>query len=234
MQLTTLLLPSMLAIVARAQYGAPIPAGPATSAAPAAAPTAPANTPGRVNVQVAPGGQFLFSPNNFNASVGTVVTFYFPVGSTANGPHSVTQSSFDAPCTYLAAANGSSGGFDSGLQSAVQFAINITDDTQPIWFHCKQIQHCGEGMVGGINIPTSGNTTFQAFQAAASAIGLNEKTETDNGPVTGGINAVATATPGPNVGSSIGSSNNSNSAAHLGVCGAVVLAVAAGIGMVFV
>lgn len=44
--------------------------------------------------------------------------------------HSVTQSSFAEPCTYLAAANGSSGGFDSGLQTAVQFTINITNDQE--------------------------------------------------------------------------------------------------------
>ena len=42
--------------------------------------------------------------------------------------HSVTQSSFATPCTYLAASGNTSEGFDSGLQTAVQFSINITDD----------------------------------------------------------------------------------------------------------
>ena len=45
-----------------------------------------------------------------------------------------------------------------------------------IWFHCKQVTHCGLGMVGSINAPSSGQYTFQAFQAAAKAIGSNEKT----------------------------------------------------------
>jgi hypothetical protein len=44
-------------------------------------------------------------------------------------PHSVTQSSFADPCTYLAASGGAPAGFDSGLTSAKQFTINITDDT---------------------------------------------------------------------------------------------------------
>lgn len=83
--------------------------------------------------------------------------------------HSVTQSTFAAPCTYLAAANGSSGGFDSGLQNtAKQFTVTIENDqerkptlpssslclrsllilTTAVWFFCKSLQHCGNGMVG--------------------------------------------------------------------------------------
>lgn len=43
--------------------------------------------------------------------------------------HSVTQSSFANPCTYLTAntSSNSPAGFDSGLQSAATFAINVTD-----------------------------------------------------------------------------------------------------------
>lgn len=45
-------------------------------------------------------------------------------------PHSVTQSSFQEPCTYLTANSsaGTGAGFDSGLTNAVQFTINVTDD----------------------------------------------------------------------------------------------------------
>lgn len=43
--------------------------------------------------------------------------------------HSVTQSSFGAPCTYLAASGGP-GGFDSGLTQGTQFTITITNDTE--------------------------------------------------------------------------------------------------------
>ena len=80
-------------------------------------------------------------------------------------PHSVTQGSFQNPCVYL---NGTGGvGFDSGLQTAKQFTIQITNDqerrqtschffplwpnvfrTTAIWWFCKNTGHCGLGMVG--------------------------------------------------------------------------------------
>ena len=52
--------------------------------------------------------------------------------------HSVTQSSFADPCTYLAANTtaGTPAGFDSGLQESVQFSINITDDSQRMSYVC--------------------------------------------------------------------------------------------------
>lgn len=144
-----------------------------------------------VNVQVGAGGHLVFSPSNFTASNGTTVTFIFPSGSL---PHSVTQGSFANPCVYL---NGTGGaGFDSGLQTAKQFTIRITNDQQPIWWFCKNTGHCGLGMVGAINAPSTGNT-FDAYVAAAKALGSNEQAISDSGPVTGGVGAVATATPAP-------------------------------------
>ncbi|KAJ6547332.1 hypothetical protein B0H19DRAFT_953383 [Mycena capillaripes] len=162
----------------------------ASSAAPV--PSAPANDATHVNVDVAVNGTMAFSPANFNASNGTSVTFWFPKLAFN---HSVTQSSFPAPCTYLAASGNNTAGFDSGLTGSTQFTIIIEDDTKPIWFHCKQITHCGLGMVGSINAPTNGSNTFDAFQAAAKAIGSKEVTETDDGPKTGGFNAVASIGP---------------------------------------
>ncbi|KAF7359533.1 hypothetical protein MSAN_01296400 [Mycena sanguinolenta] len=190
---------SSVAVVA--QYGNPPPAQPTTSTAPPV-PSAPANTdPNVINVNVAPNGQFMFDPANFTAPVNATVTFFFP---NSGLDHSVTQSSFEAPCTYLTASSNNSAGFDSGLiflhhrplsqASADQFTIVITDD-QPIYFHCKQVTHCGLGMVGTINAPTNGTNTFAAFQAAASKIGSSEVTETDHGPVTGGFNAIASLAP---------------------------------------
>jgi len=113
-------------------------------------------------VNVAPNGQFMFAPNNFNAPNGTMVNFFFPKYvfqcniSDTNLPvccslgltHSVTQSPFSQPCTYMAANGSTPGGFDSGLTENTQFSIMIEDDTKPIWFHCKQLLHCGMGMVG--------------------------------------------------------------------------------------
>ncbi|KAJ7736421.1 hypothetical protein B0H16DRAFT_1763971 [Mycena metata] len=116
------------------------------------------------------GGIFQFNPSTSTAPNGTVVTFLF---SGIPGNHSVTQSSFDAPCEPLA------GGFDSGwigIGAATtplpQWNVTITNDAKPIWFYCKQLlpaPHCSAGMVGGINVPTSGANTFAAFQANAKA-----------------------------------------------------------------
>ncbi|KAF9036702.1 Cupredoxin [Panaeolus papilionaceus] len=220
----------LLPALALAQYGPPPgPAnpGPTSSAAPPPVPSAPANTPGQMNIDVAAGGKFVFGPSNITAPVGTLVTFFFP---NAGITHSVTQSSFANPCTYLAASGNSSAGFDSGLQAGAQFTINITN-TDPIWFFCKQVSHCGLGMVGSINAPASGNT-FSAFQAAAMAIGSNEPTITDNGPVTGGVNGVASAAPSSDTGSSSsGGGGNTGGAVGLAASGAVALFSVAVVGL---
>ncbi|KAF8162963.1 hypothetical protein B0H34DRAFT_693568 [Crassisporium funariophilum] len=202
----------LLPALAAAQYGYAPPAnsGPTTTAAAAVTvPSAPADSPGNMNIDVAFQSTFTFHPSNITAPVGTLVTFWFP---SAGISHSVTQSSFASPCTYLAASSNSSGGFDSGLQQASKFTINITD-TNPIWFHCKQLTHCGTlGMVGSINAPSTGNT-FDAFKSNAMALGSAAPTETDNGPVTGGVNGVAVAAPTTDTGSGGSGSSSSPSGA---------------------
>lgn len=46
------------------------------------------------------------------------------------GPfHSFTQSSFDSPCTPLLGPGNETIGFDSGLTSATQWQLTITNDT---------------------------------------------------------------------------------------------------------
>jgi len=163
---------------------------PESSGAPTSSST-PSST--NVDVQVAAGGQLVYSPSNFTAANGTTVTFWF----SASFPHSVTQGSFADPCVYLAASGGEPAGFDSGLQSAgEEFVLTIVNDQIPVWFFCKNSDHCGLGMVGSINAPATGNT-YDAWLAAAKALGANEVPITDNGPVTGGVGAVATGTPFP-------------------------------------
>ncbi|KAG6809330.1 hypothetical protein H0H92_000667 [Tricholoma furcatifolium] len=201
----------VLPLVAFAQYG-PSPAASPTNSAAAVVPSAPPNTPGQINVDVAFQETYTFNPSNFTAPNGTQVTFYFPKsapffshnpdiddGLSSNGiNHSVTQSSFAEPCTYLAATGNNSAGFDSGLQSAVTFSITIVDDSKPLPTVLGKVLHCGMGMVGAINAPTTGNT-FDAFKAAALKIGNSEVTET-GGPVTGGVAGVATALPVADIG----------------------------------
>ncbi|KAK7043696.1 hypothetical protein VNI00_008307 [Paramarasmius palmivorus] len=183
-----------LSALALAQYGGYGGGGGSPTNNAPSVPSAPPSTDGHVNVDVFFNGNFAFNPPSVTATNGTLVTFYFPGGSF---PHSVTQSSFASPCAHLEADTtaGTPAGFDSGLVNAVQFTINITDDTQPIWFHCKFPLHCGMGMVGSINAPTTGDNTFEAFQAAAMNIGNSEQTEPDNGFVMGGVNGVAVSAP---------------------------------------
>lgn len=171
-----------------------------------------------INVVVSPGGALAYNPSNFTASNGTSVTFVFA----QSVAHSVTQSTFENPCTYLAAGNGSSGGFDSGIQAAKEWTITITNDQEPIWFYCKSTQHCTRGMVGAINAPTSGPNSADAFLGAAMALGTNEVTQSDNGPVTGGVNAVATSTPTAASGSSASSSSASPSSSKSSDAGRLV------------
>jgi plastocyanin len=224
-------LASLIALPAvLAQYGGP-PAGgsSSTSTAAAAAPSAPANTTGHINVDVFVNGTYRFSPANITAPVGTLVTFFFPGGSI---PHSVTQGSFADPCTYLVANSsaGTGAGFDSGLTNSVQFTINITN-TDPIWYHCKEVGHCGMGMVGSINAPTNGST-FEAYQAAAMKIGSSEVAQTSGGAITGGVNGIATATPAATFSATSSSGSSSSSTRNIASLVAVLISIAAIVVMV--
>jgi len=205
--------------------GGPAPATSTSGPTAAPVPSAPANSAGHVNINVAPGGALMFSPANVTASNGTSVTFWFPSGIM----HSVTQSSFASPCTYLAATSNTSAGFDSGLTAGTQFTIIITDDTKPIWFHCKQVTHCGaSGMVGSINAPTNGTNTFEAFQAAAKGVGSAEATESGTVIVTGGVNAVASAGPSNTGSGAAPAATSPSSGAKIGISvGAILLGAAA-------
>jgi len=147
-------------------------------------------------IHVGPNAEFIFSPNNINATEGSVITFSFD-GHIAN--HSVSQTSFAAPCSQL------DGGFDSGFVFVPQddnngpfatFNLTITNASMPIWFYCKQTvpsPHCLAGMVGGINVAGSGQFSFDNFVSAAAAVTFPAQS-------TGGfgsLGAVATAPPGP-------------------------------------
>ncbi|KAH8917987.1 hypothetical protein BT69DRAFT_1197444, partial [Atractiella rhizophila] len=99
-------------------------------------------------------------PSIITASVGSKVFFEFQSKN-----HTVTQSTFDSPCTPLDAGFSSGflfstlGGNSSTSTSGPGFVLEVTDD-QPIWFYCAQtlpVNHCEAGMVGAINPPTEGN-----------------------------------------------------------------------------
>ncbi|KAF8502445.1 Cupredoxin [Gautieria morchelliformis] len=188
-----LALAALPALVA-AQYGAPPSGGGATtsssssSAAAAAVPTAAA---GQHIVVVGENNGVMFTPSTVTAAQNETVTFVF---NEFDGTvmHSVTQSTFAAPCTLA------NGGFDSGFQPTNnQFTITIMNASQPIWFFCQQInplKHCNLGMVGGINVPASGTNDFANFSLAASTAAV--PTQTGSG-ILSGIGAAATAPAAP-------------------------------------
>ncbi|KAK4655924.1 hypothetical protein QC762_306720 [Podospora pseudocomata] len=124
-----------------------------------------------------------FSPQELKASVGDTVIFTF-----LSQNHTATQSAFDTPCDPL------DGGMDSGFQANAnntvnpppQVAMQVMVDT-PLWFYCRQGNHCGKGMVFSIN-PTA-EKTHAMFQSLA----IQQKGNGAGGAITG--NAPA---PDPN------------------------------------
>ncbi|KAI0034497.1 Cupredoxin, partial [Vararia minispora EC-137] len=106
-----------------------------------------------------------FTPPSITAAAGDTVTFIFYPKN-----HTVTQSTFAAPCTKM--ANGIASGFQPVQAGAANVpAMTVTvNDTNPLWFYCGQtspVSHCGNGMVFAVN-PTAAKS-FSAFQAAANA-----------------------------------------------------------------
>jgi len=110
-----------------------------------------------------------FQPPNITAKPGDTITFEFQQKN-----HSVTQSSFSAPCQKLALSSGGKQiGFDSGFMPVAPdattfptFTIQV-NDTAPIWVYCRQTGHCGQGMVFSANADECSPQSFEAFQALA-------------------------------------------------------------------
>ncbi|KAG0634566.1 hypothetical protein HOY80DRAFT_860209, partial [Tuber brumale] len=103
-----------------------------------------------------------------HAEVGDFVLFDFLANN-----HTLTESTFDAPCVPK------HGGIDSGFRPNMEnisgkiiFPVTVTDD-KPRWFYCAQPgngnPHCQAGMVFAINPPASGNT-LEAFKEKAAGV----------------------------------------------------------------
>lgn len=105
------------------------------------------------------GGEDLlrYEPAFVRAKVGDIIKFEFLAKN-----HTLTQSSFEDPCTALP------GGIDSGFKpnpdnvcGKQQFEFTVKDE-KPMWFYCQQGNHCSVGMVFAVNPPKEGNT-YTAF-----------------------------------------------------------------------
>lgn len=164
----------------------------ASSAAPSASSTSSSSTSQDHRIIVG-GTTLTFEPSNITTQPGDTITFEFHQKN-----HTVTQSSFAAPCQMLSSTSTSGQvGFDSGLyvlflsflmhptvahatqfvsmpvsQNATSFPTFTVqvNDSSPIWAYCRQVSHCGEGMVFAANANESSANTFEAFEASAKRI----------------------------------------------------------------
>ncbi|ORX34444.1 hypothetical protein BD324DRAFT_653221 [Kockovaella imperatae] len=134
-------------------------------------------------VLVGPDHTLNYEPSTVQASVGDTILFQFQAGN-----HSVTQSTFQNPCTY-------SGGFNSGFfpisGNPVDVAITV-ETSDPIWMFCAQDGHCEAGMVFAVNPPSSGDT-FSAFVSNAESGNTASATTTMTGSAAASLISTWTA-----------------------------------------
>ncbi|KAK0705568.1 Cupredoxin [Lasiosphaeris hirsuta] len=122
-------------------------------------------------ITVANNGSLTYSPNNIRVNVGEFVQFQFRAGN-----HTVTQSTFDAPCQPISMHSNLTG-FHSGFQPAAAsaamgmiptYTIQI-NNTNPLWLYCAQGRHCENGMVMVINEPAANaSRTLASYKALAA------------------------------------------------------------------
>lgn len=119
-----------------------------------------------------PNGNLTYTPNRVSAAPRDTIKFIFQVKN-----HTVTQSSFAAPCVPLTnKTTGERIGFNSGFFPVAADATNFPtwsltiNDTSPIWAYCGQSGHCGSGMVFAVNSDESSGQTFAAFQSLAKTL----------------------------------------------------------------
>lgn len=150
MNFSSQLLLLCLISLALAQYGGGGNPSSSTTTSTHSATSTSSSAPGVQTITVGKDNALAFSPDSVTAAVGSSIEFQFyaPI-------HSVTQSSFDAPCSTF--SNGT--GFWSGPITTTGngpnnnvFTLTI-NDTNPIWFFCATISHCETGMSGVINPP---------------------------------------------------------------------------------
>lgn len=144
----------------------------ATATTPVATSTPSSTTSQDHKIIVGGTGVLTFQPANITTQPGDTITFEFHQKN-----HTVTQSSFAAPCQMLASTSTSGQvGFDSGFMPVAAnvttfptYTIQVNDST-PIWAYCRQSGHCGQGMVFAANAVESGPNNFEAFEARAKQI----------------------------------------------------------------
>ncbi len=125
-----------------------------------------ATAPKVIDVIVGKNGGLTYTPPSVKAKPGDEIRFTF-----VSKNHTVTESSFNHPCTRL------EHGFDTGFEfvgtsnNFITRSFIVPDTEDPLWFYCRQkvpFSHCAKGMVFAINAPKRGHT-FDKFKAKALA-----------------------------------------------------------------
>ncbi|PCH37776.1 hypothetical protein WOLCODRAFT_22851 [Wolfiporia cocos MD-104 SS10] len=144
-----------------------------------------------INIKVGENRTLSYNPPSVNASVGDTLVFEFVAMN-----HTVTQSTFAAPCSNFTFANGSTG-IDSGFQFVATnattfptYSFTVENTSAPLWFYCRQTGHCEKGMVFAVN-PTPAKS-FADFQKAAEA--LASTTASGSVSATGSSTATSSST----------------------------------------
>lgn len=158
------------------------------------------------------GGPLAYNPPQVTAAVGDTIQFVFMPKN-----HTVTQSTFATPCEAM--PNGLDSGFvpvAANATSTQAFTITV-NTTDPLWFYCRQVDHCISGMVFAVN-PTA-NKTFAAFQAAANASGTTNTSASpsaSSGSSGTGTGSTATGSGASSSPSSTSTSSKPNGALTVG------------------
>ncbi|GAP83814.1 putative serine-threonine rich protein [Rosellinia necatrix] len=154
-----------------------------TATVPAGATTTVAGPGATHTVQVGGAAGLAYSPPEIKAAVGDMVVFTF-----MSQNHTVTQSTFAAPCDPM--EGGMNSGFqpnkDNAVVPAPQVAMQVMT-AEPIWFYCAQMGHCGKGMVFSIN-PSTDKT-----QAMFQAMAIQQKGQGAGSAITGNATSSAVA-----------------------------------------
>lgn len=129
----------------------------------------------------------VYTPDSVQAAPGDMIQFNF-----MSKNHTVTQSSFGEPCVAM------QGGVDSGFMPNADNTVNPPPmmmfqvmSTDPVWMYCRQMGHCGKGMVFSVN-PTA-DKSQAAFKAAAMAINGTGSMDSSMAGMAASSSAVAVA-----------------------------------------
>ncbi|TGO24568.1 hypothetical protein BPAE_0099g00040 [Botrytis paeoniae] len=152
-----------------------------------------------------------YFPDNISAKVGDTIQFQFAAGN-----HTVTQSTFDAPCVPISQSSNNTGVFSgfmnvaAGLNSTGMvpvFSMPVKVAT-PLWFYCSQGKHCQNGMVLVVNENTAANSTRSLANFAA----LAAKATKNIAPTSNGTSSTSSSTSSTSNSGSSGSTGSSSGA----------------------